>query len=77
MACVFVNIFEIREFFDSGVMNNLRSAHQINVLEAFLQGNLGLLRSLILDNGPVLIGDEFRDYTYYFTHCLIMPFLSM
>lgn len=34
MACVFIDVLEIEEFFSSGVINDLRSAHYIDIVEA-------------------------------------------
>lgn len=55
VACVFMNISEIEEFFGSYVINYLRSTYQIDMLKALLLSNPGLLRDLILNIGLVLI----------------------
>lgn len=77
MACIFIDIFDIGEFFDSSIMNNLRSVYQIDVFEAFLQGNPGLLRGLTLNDRLVLIGDKFQDCICYFAYYLIILFLPV
>lgn len=53
IACVFMNVLEIGEFVSSGVVNDLKNAHRIEFLEAFLKGDPGLLRSLIFNDGLV------------------------
>lgn len=68
---------DIGEFFDSGIMNDLKSTHQIDMLEAFLQGDLGLLRGLTLNDRLVLIGDRFENYACYFVYYFIILFLPI
>lgn len=72
-----MNILKIRDFFGSGIVNNLRITYQIDILEVLLQNGLDFLRSFTLNDELVLIGDKFGDYAYYFAYFLVILFFSI
>lgn len=55
-----MNILKIPQFLCGSIVNDLRNAYYINVLELFLKGNPNLLWSLFLNDWLVLIKDKFR-----------------
>ncbi len=49
MACVFMDILEVGQLLGSGLVDDSRGAHRIDVLEAFLKDIPSFLRVLPLD----------------------------
>ena len=50
MASVFMDVLEVRQLLVSGLVDDPRGAHRINLLEAFLEDISGFLRALLLDD---------------------------
>lgn len=50
MIYIFINIFKVKDFFDDDIINYLKSAYQINILEIFLVNIVYLLKTLCFNN---------------------------
>lgn len=74
---VFVDNLEIGELFDGGLIDKVRSAHQIDLLELFLQSSPWFLKALFLKDGLMLINYKYGCYTYYLAYCLIIFFFMI
>ncbi len=74
MACVFIDILEVRQFLGGGLVEHPRGAHRIDVLEAFLKDIQGFMRALPLNDWLMLVGHEFGDYASRFAHGQVILF---
>ncbi len=50
MACLFVYSVEICQLLDDGIVHEMEAAHQINILEAFLESALGILKTFLFND---------------------------
>lgn len=69
--------FWSRIAFGGGFKNNLRGAHGINMLKAFLENIPGLIRDFLFDDWLVLVRDKLWYHAWYFAHGLIILFLAI
>ena len=76
-ACVFMDVLEIGLLLGSGLVDDPRGAHQINVFKAFLEDIPGFLRALPLDDYLMLVGHEFGDYASRFTNSQVVLFFAV
>lgn len=72
-----MDALKIGEFLGNSIINDLKNAYRIDVLEVLLQGGLDLFTCSTLNDGLVLIRDKFGDYVYDLAHDLIVPFFPM
>ncbi len=75
VACVFIDVLEVAQLLDGGLVDNPRGVHQIDPLEAFLKDIPRFLKALPFDNWLMLVGHEFGDYTSRFAHGQVVLFL--